>query len=427
MTKVEKEKQILRIKEASFQNELSEALQERIRTEVVATIQAILEEALVEEVKQDIAQMDSKPRRSGYFQRTADTHYGRIEQLSVPKLRHSNKERQWQILERYQRGINGFIDQVGYLYTMGLSLRDMQEALYLLMGQVLSPTAINKATLRVQTRMETDHNSQLETTPPILIVDGVWVDIQYTQDAIKIDRAGHQRQQRQAEERVILAVMAVWPDGRYHILHYEVADNECESTWSTLFDNLIARGLLPQQVKLVVSDGTNGLLSAMRQHLPDVPLQRCITHKVRGMKPYLTYEKLPTHDADGFPIDTKTAKSQRWSELKRDAYDIYDADSLEFAQQRLTDFSDKWTPLEPRAIRAFKRSIQRTFCFYAFDKELAVHIRTSNHLERFFREFRNRADEIGAFPNETSCLTLFYLVMLRDHAKHQRFDVAKTS
>jgi hypothetical protein len=45
---------------------------------------------------------------------------------------------------------------------------------------------------------------------------------------------------------------------------------------------------------------------------------------------------------------------------------------------------------------------------------------------RFFREFRNKADEISAFPNETSCLTLFFLVMLREHAKHDRLHVAKT-
>lgn len=427
MTKIETEQKILRIKQASFQNELSEALQERIRTEVVATIQAILEEALVEELNQDIAKMTPRPRRSGYFQRSADTHYGRIEQMSVPKLRHSNKMRQWKILERYQRGVNGFIDRVGYLYAMGLSLRDMQEALYLLMGQVLSPTAINNATLRVQKRMETDHTSQLDATPPILIVDGVWVDIQYTLDGIKVDQAGHQRKQRQAEERVILAAMAVWPDGRYHILHYEVAENECKATWSTLFETLINRGLAPQQVKLAVSDGTNGLLAAMQHYLPEAQLQRCITHKVRGMKQYLSYQQLPTHDVHGLLLDKKTAKRQRWTELKRDAYDIYEADSLGDAQLRLADFLEKWTPFEPRAMQTFKRSINRTFCFYAFDKELAVHIRTSNHLERFFREFRNRSDEVGAFPNETSCLTMFYIVMLREHANHQRFGVAKTS
>lgn len=426
-TKLEKEQQVLRIKQASFQSELSEALQAEIQVQVVATVKAIVEEALIEELNRDMAEMNDKPRRSGYFTRMLDTRYGRIEQLAVPKLRHSNKERKWEILERYQRGICGLIDMVGYLYTMGLSLRDLQEALYLLMGEMLSTTAINKATIRVEKRMETDRNSQLEATPPIIIVDGVWVDIQYALDAIKIDRAGHERQQRRAEERVILVAMAVWPNGRYHILHYEVAQTESEATWSAFFERLIARGLAQAEVHLVVSDGTKGLLAAMRQHLPQAQQQRCLTHKVRGMKQYLSFQQLPTHDDDGRPLPTATAKSQRWAELKQDAYDIYKADSLAEAQQRLVVFSDKWETLEPKAVHAFKWGIQRTFSFYAFDKELAVHIRTTNHLERFFREFRNKADEIGAFPNEASCLTLFYLVMIRDHAKHNRFSLAKTS
>ncbi|RLT41271.1 MAG: transposase, partial [Chloroflexi bacterium] len=45
----------------------------------------------------------------------------------------------------------------------------------------------------------------------------------------------------------------------------------------------------------------------------------------------------------------------------------------------------------------------------------------------FFREFRTKSDEIGAFPNENSCLTLFFLVLQREHAKHHRLPVANTS
>jgi len=48
-------------------------------------------------------------------------------------------------------------------------------------------------------------------------------------------------------------------------------------------------------------------------------------------------------------------------------------------------------------------------------------------LERLFREFRTKSDEIGAFPHETSCLTVFFLVVERDHAKHDRKAVAKDS
>jgi transposase-like protein len=66
--------------------------------------------------------------------------------------------------------------------------------------------------------------------------------------------------------------------------------------------------------------------------------------------------------------------------------------------------------------------------FYDFNESLHPLLRTTNALERLFREFRAKTDEIGAFPNEESCLTLFYLVVQRDHAKHNRLkSVAKNS
>jgi len=425
MTIAKREEQILRIKTASFQSEMNDELEAHLRQQVVQAVQTTLEAALVEEVEAELETMSNRPRRSGYFERTLDTQYGRIKGLLVPKLRHSNKERKWVILERYQRSLGRLLDFAGYLYVMGLSLRDLQEALYFLLGAILSRTAINRITLKVQEQMTADQQRILTDTPAIIIVDGVWVDIQYTLDQFKIDRAGHQRQCRQAQERVILVAMAVWPDGSYHILHYEIADTEAEQTWLSFFDHLLQRGLDAQKVALVVSDGTKGLLAAMEQRFPKAQQQRCITHKVRGMKPYLTYQKLPQEDENGQVLAETEAKKRYWQQLKQDAYTIYDADTYDQAQDRLQTFIEKWLQLEPRAVHAFTWGLERTFSFYEFDKELHRHIRTTNHLERFFREFRTKADEIGAFPNETSCLTLFFLVMRRDHAKHDRFSLAK--
>ena len=125
-----REEQILRIKAASFQAELNEALEQLIREQVVATVKAILEAALVEELGADLATWQGpQPRRSGYFQRTTDTQYGRIANLQVPKLRWGNKKRQWRILKRYQRALTGLLDWLAYVYVMGLSVRDLQEAL----------------------------------------------------------------------------------------------------------------------------------------------------------------------------------------------------------------------------------------------------------------------------------------------------------
>ena len=49
-----------------------------------------------------------------------------------------------------------------------------------------------------------------------------------------------------------------------------------------------------------------------------------------------------------------------------------------------------------------------------------------NTIERFFREFRTKSDEIGAFPNDMSCLVVFHLIVIRDDAKHDRGHTAKT-
>jgi transposase-like protein len=426
MTIAARKEQILRIKRASFQSELTQELEQCIRERVVATVKSILEEALIEEVEAETSQWTgTRPRRSGYFGRTVDTLYGRIAGLLVPKLRWGNKIRRWRILKRYQRATTGLLDWAAYLYVMGLSLRDLQEALYFLLGDVVSRSAVNRITLRLQEKMGDKCQTPITATPPILIVDGVWVDIQYTLDEYKIDRAGHERQCREAQERVVVAAMAVWPDGSYQLLHFEIAEDEDETAWLSLFDHLIACGLDPDTVQLVVSDGTKGLLAAMKARLPQAQQQRCVTHKVRGMKRYLTYKNLP--ETENLASDQSSLKAQRWAKMREEGHAIYQAETYEQAQLRLEAFTSKWEPLEPKAIHAFLWGIKRTFVFYQFDTSLHIHIRTTNLLERVFREFRTKTDEIGAFPNEISCLTVFFLVVQRDHAKHGRpLMMAKT-
>jgi transposase-like protein len=428
MNIAEREQQILRVKASGFQPELDEALEQALRSAVLETVKTTLEWALEEEVKAELVKLgEDRPRRSGYFQRGLDTQYGHLSNLRVPKLRRRNKEREWQILQRYHRGLGNLVNWLCCLYVMGLSLRDLQEALYFLIGDVLSRSAVNQVTLAVQKQLDTRRLASIGQTPEILMVDGVWVEIQYTRDEFKEDRSGHLRQCRQAEERVILAALAVWEDGAYEVLHDEIASAEGEAEWSQFFEHLIERGLNPQTVQLVISDGTLGLPKALQTNLPNAQQQRCITHKVRGIERYLSDAHLPQVDANEQPLKPDEAKRQRRFEIKSDAYQIYEADSQEQAQQRLQQFIAKWQLLEPKAVQVFQRDLELTFTFYQFDRTLHRHIRTTNHLERLFREFRTKSDEIGAFPHETSCLTVFFLVVERDHAKHDRKSVAKTS
>ena len=430
MSVAEREQQILRVKRKGFHRELDETLADKLTTEVVGTVKTVLESALDEEVKAFLKPLmgKEKPHRSGYYRRGLNTQYGRIQDLAVPKLRQRNGEREWQILQRYERSLGNLLDWMCGLYVMGLSLRDLQEALYFILGKVLSVSAVNQITLKVQNQLEARRQKPLSRTPEMILVDGVWVDIQYTiDDEFKEDQSGHIRQCRRLQERVVLAVMAVWEDGSQELIHYEVAEVESEVAWTSVFQNLMARGLDPNKVKLVSSDGGLGLPAAMKKCFPSAQQQRCITHKVRGIERHLSYADLSQSNPMGKSLAVSEAKQQRRFEIISDAYAIYDADIESDAQLRLQDFQQKWQLLEPDAVRTFIKDVQLTFSFYQFDSNLHHHIRTTNHLERLFREFRTKSDEIGAFPNETSCLTVFWLVVERDHAKHDRSSSANDS
>jgi putative transposase len=141
----------------------------------------------------------------------------------------------------------------------------------------------------------------------------------------------------------------------------------------------------------------------------------------------LSYQQLPEKNEEGERLQPEKAKRQRRFEIQSDAYKIYASKTKKQAEQELRQFIDKWEVLEPKAIQIFQQDFDLTLTFYQLDENLHRHVRTTNHLERLFREFRTKSDEIGAFPHETSCLTVFFLVVERDHAKHNRRTMAKSS
>ncbi|MGH9557287.1 MAG: IS256 family transposase [Terriglobales bacterium] len=428
--------QVDRIWSESFHAALAETLVVQLRQHALAGVRAALETALEEEVLAyqqtcwlaALAQLPSSAfQRSGTYARRVLTSYGYIPDLRVPKLRGGNRERPWHILTRYQIAMPIVLDQALYLYTLGLSVRDLQEAVYVLFGHVLSRDAINRVTLAAQSPMQRWRERPISDTPPILIVDGVWVQILAPTGQTWIDRSGHERKEMRGVERVVLAVMGVWEDGRHEILHYEATDAESTESWSAVLAALKRRGLDPEAVRMVVSDGSTGLPAALTQELPTAQQQRCVVHKVRGLERAFCYRDPPTLDpTTQEPLTFEAARRLRRQQVSRDAHAIFEAPTRAEAQQRLVQFQATWGTLEPEVVRKLTQEIATSFTFYQFDASLHPLVRSTNLLERFFREFRTKADEIGAFPNELTCLTVFHLIVTRDHAKHDRGNTAKT-
>jgi putative transposase len=424
--------QVDRIWYASFQTDLADTLASHLRQHALIGVKAALETALSEELEAHRQPYRQQPlptplQRSGSYSRRVLTSHGFIPDLHIPKLRAGNGERPWQVLKRYQLAMPLVLDQALYVYTLGLSIRDLQEALYVLFGHVLSREAVNRVTRAAQSPMEAWRTRRITDTPPILIVDGVWGQVLFPTGEMWTDQSGHQRHQMRGVEQVILTVMGVWEDGRHQILHYQLAAAEDTKAWSDVLVALKERGLDAEAVRMVVSDGSTGLPAALAQHLPKAQQQRCVVHKIRGLERAFCYRELTLIDPlTQEELSYEAARRLRRQQLSTDAHAIFEAARRAEAEARLAQFRTKWGMLEGEVVRLLSKDVDLCLTFYQFDHALHALIRSTNLLERFFREFRTKADEIGAFPNELSCLVVFHLIVIRDDAKHDRGRTAKT-
>jgi len=424
--------QVNRIWYASFQTDLADTLASHLRRHALAGVQAALEMALVEELevhRQPYRQhaLPAALQRSGTYTRRVLTTHGFIPDLHIPKLRADNRARTWQVLRRYHLSMPLLLDQALDLYTLGLSIRDLQEALYVLFGHVLSREAVNRVTRAAQSPMDTWRTQPITDTPPILLVDGVWGQVLQPTGALWIDQSGHERREMRGVDQVILTVMGVWPDGRHQILHYQLAATEDTAAWSDLLTTLIGRGLDAATIQLVVSDGSTGLPAALASHLPNAKQQRCVVHKIRGLERSFCYRDLTMIDPlTQEPLTYEAARRLRRQHLSTDAHAIFEAPTRAEADARLAVFRTTWGGLEAEVVRLLTKDVAACLTFYQFDQSLHRLIRSTNLLERFFREFRTKSDEIGAFPNAISCLVVFHLIVIRDDAKHDRGQTAKT-
>src|SRR6266536_2762725 len=380
--------QVNRIWYASFQTDLADTLAAHLRRHALAGVQAALEMALVEELevhRQPYRQhvLPEALQRSGSYTRRVLTTHGFIPDLHVPKLRGDNRARTWQVLTRYQLSMPLLLDQALYLYTLGLSIRDLQEALYVLFGHVLSREAVNRVTRAARSPMDTWRTQPITDTPPILLVDGVWGQVLQPTGAMWIDQSGHERREMRCVDQVILTVMGVWPDGRHQILHYQLAAAEDTTAWSDLLVTLIGRGLDAATVQMVVSDGSTGLPAALASHLPDAKQQRCVVHKIRGLERAFCYRELTLIDpVTGQPLSSEAARRLRRQQLSSDAHAIFEAPTRAEADARLAVFRATWGGLEADVMRLLTKDIDACLTFYQFDQPLHRLVRSTNLLER---------------------------------------------
>jgi putative transposase len=90
---------------------------------------------------------------------------------------------------------------------------------------------------------------------------------------------------------------------------------------------------------------------------------------------------------------------------------IWKSTSKEQALTELTAFKGKYRQRYPEAIRSLMEDEEHLLTFFAFPQVMHRYIRSTNAIESFFSNVRQRTDQIDAFTTETSCLTIVWAVM----------------
>jgi transposase-like protein len=178
------------------------------------------------------------------------------------------------------------------------------------------------------------------------------------------------------------------------------ADGEDADSWQTFLEGLWEAGLAPENgLALLVADGGTGFRAAYENVYWQVPLQRCVFHKLRNVAQAV---RVPAG------LDRQAAQQYR-SEFLRSAARIWQAADEGEARQLYATFRETWQTQQAKAIQTLERDFEDTLAFYAIQEPAArrgeqwpAHrLRTTSPLERMFREFRRRYRKAILFHSVT--------------------------
>jgi putative transposase len=192
-----------------------------------------------------------------------------------------------------------------------------------------------------------------------------------------------------ADATIILTALGVDLEGHKEVLALRACADEDKEGWACLLHDLRRRGAT--HIDLIVTDGHDGLLAAVKELFSATPRQRCLVHKQRNV-----LNAIPRRER---------------AEVAAELTGIWEQPTKEEAMTQLMAFKAKYSKRYPEAVRSLSEEEEQTFTFYAFPQSMHRHIQTTNAIESLFSNVRQRTDQIDVFTTETSCLSIVWATM----------------
>jgi putative transposase len=349
-----------------------------LRTLIRSATRIVMEEVMREELEQFIGAGwgECSPKRKGYrngtYTRDLTTATGRMEDLTVPRDRAG--EFHTQAFERYSRYEPAIAEGLTKMFVSGTSTHKVGEVAQTLMGTAPSASTISRLNHTLTQQFDAWRERQLQSHWRILYLDGVHFKIRHGE---------------KCDSSIILTALGVDLEGNKEVLALRACAEEDKEGWLSLLQDMRTRGAT--QLDLIVTDGHDGLLAAVSELFSATPRQRCLVHKQRNV-----LNAIPRREREAVQVELTGI----WKQEKK-----------EEALANLATFKAKYMQRYPEAVRSLFEDEDHLLTFYAFPPTMYRHIQTTNAIEGFFSNVRQRTDQIDAFTTEMSCLAIVWAVM----------------
>lgn len=312
--------------------------------------------------------------RNGTYRRALTTTWGTISDLEIPRSRDGGFRPA--VLPRYQRRMADVDRLIRSVFLAGVSTRRVGQTLAQLLGDTVSASTVSAITRTLDRAVYTWHRRPLRDQYRYLLLDGLSLRVK-TPDG--------------AKRRTILVAYGITTRGQRELIDYRLVRIESQGTWEAFLVNLSARGLTGQTLALITTDGHRGLHLALDFVYPTAPRQACWVHVLRNVA-----QRLRVRDR------------QRCLAFARR---IYEAHTRAAAEQALRRWVRAWQPVAPNAVACLLRDWEALLAFHDVPDRDWRRVRTTNAIERAFREVRRRTRPMTCFTNAASCDRIIYAVM----------------
>lgn len=352
-----------------------EDVHEFVKMLTAQTIQEALDGELEDELgysKYDYKNKKTDNSRNGYSRKTVQGATGEIE-IAIPRDR--NGEFEPQLVKKHQTDISAIEDKIIFMYSQGISTRDIQKTMQEMYGIEVDDSRVSKITDKILPLIREWQERPLQSVYAMVMLDAIHYSVR--DNGIVIKKA---------------AYIAIGTDleGHKDVLGIWIGATESSKYWLSVLNGLKNRGV--KDILIASVDGLSGFVEAINTAFPQTEVQRCIIHQIRSSTRYVSYK-----DKKAFTADLKP---------------IYKAATEELGLAALEDLSARWSGKYPLSVKSWQANWPEISTMFKYPPEIRKLIYTTNAIENFNRQLRKVTKTKSAFVSDDALMKMLYLATI---------------